>query len=146
MKRNLISIVILFLFIATLYACGASGPTLTSTPTPDETKEKGFLEGTVRFVGIPCYHGEENGHIPPVPPCDGPYPHYEITVYRTSDETIVATTSSDENGKYTISLNPGNYVIYTQNGLFEDDVAANQVTITSGKTTILDLTIDTGIR
>jgi len=58
-------------------------------------KEKGFLEGTVTFIGTPC--SEKINHS--VPPCDGIYPNYEVIVYKTDGKTIVAKTISDENGK-----------------------------------------------
>ncbi|MFQ6080515.1 MAG: carboxypeptidase-like regulatory domain-containing protein [Candidatus Bathyarchaeia archaeon] len=117
---------------------------ISESPTP--TKEKGFLEGTVWFIGVPCPPEEISGRKPQVPPCDGSYPNYEITVYKTDGKTMVAKTVSDEDGNYKIPLNPGNYVIYTQNEPLKDDIKTNQVTIESEKTTKLDLIIDTGIR
>ncbi len=109
-------------------------------------EEKGFLEGRVWFIGVPCPPEEINGCKPQVPPCDGPYPNYEITVYKTDGKTIVAKTISDEDGYYQISLDPGNYYIYTQNGPLKDHIKTNQVTIESCITTKLDLIVDTGIR
>lgn len=116
-----------------------------STMETDETKEKGFLEGTVTFMGTPCPPGEISGR-PQVPPCDGPYPNHEVIVYKSDGKTVVTKVVSNEKGVYKVSLNSGSYVIYTQNGPFANNVKTNKVTIESGKTTKLNLVIDTGIR
>ncbi len=136
MKKNLV----LLSIIATAIISAAAIVSLIDFQ--DGTKEKGFLEGTVTFIGTPC--SEKINHS--VPPCDGIYPNYEVIVYKTDGKTIVAKTVSDENGNYKISLKPGNYIIYTQNGPFKDDVELNRVIIVNGKITKLDLIIDTGIR
>ena len=111
-----------------------------SVTPPDKTGEKGYLEGIVHFIGAPCSSGGK------VPPCDGPYPGCEVIVYKTDGKTIVAKTTTDGNGHYALTLCPGQYVIYTQSGIHRDNLKANSFTIENGKTTILDLIIDTGIR
>jgi hypothetical protein len=104
--------------------------------------EKGFVEGTVWFIGAPC----PPGTMAQVPPCDGPYPNYEIKVYQGEGTTMVTSVTSSEDGYYKILLDPGSYVIYTQNGLYKDNVKTNIVLVQSGNTTKLNLIIDTGIR
>ena len=108
-------------------------------------QEKGILVGTVGFVGLPCPPEEIGGRKPLVPPCDGPYPNYEIAVYRTDGKTVVTKIASNVDGTYEIYLNSGNYSIYTPSGL-QDRIKTHQVTIVSGMTTKLDLVVDTGIR
>jgi hypothetical protein len=51
----------------------------------------GDLEGTVWFIGNPC----EPGAALPVPPCDGPYPSYEIVVYQDDGVTMAARGYSE---------------------------------------------------
>ncbi|MBI1925080.1 T9SS type A sorting domain-containing protein [Candidatus Poribacteria bacterium] len=112
----------------------------------NDTQEKGKLSGTVRFIGLPCPPEEISGRKPQVPPCDGPYPNYEITVYQADGKTIVSKVASDASGNYKISLNAGTYIIYTQNGLSQANLTTNQVTVVSGQMAKLDLVVDTGIR
>jgi len=100
----------------------------------------GLIEGTVTFVGVPCGPGMPSR----VPPCNGPYPNYEIVVYRADGVTIETRASSDKNGNYRISLIPGNYIIYTPSGPVMKKT--NTLSIVSGKTTKLNLVIDVGIR
>jgi hypothetical protein len=100
----------------------------------------GLIEGTVTFVGVLC-----GPDIPSrVPPCNGPYPNYEIVVYKADGVTVETQVNSDKNGNYRISLIPGHYVIYTSSGPVMKKT--NTVNIVSGKTTRLDLMIDSGIR
>ena len=94
------------------------------------------MEGRVCFIGVSCSPEEISGRNSEVPPCDDPYPNYKIAVYKTDGKTIVAKTISDEDGYYKISLDPGNYYIYTQNGPLKDDIKTNQVTIEGGITKI----------
>ena len=143
MNRDCAFLLVLFLAQGLILTFGSCGGT---NEEGEETKGKEVLEGTVRFIGLPCPPEEIGGRKPQVPPCDGPYPNYEITVYRADGKTIVSKITSDANGNYKISLNAGTYIIYTQNGLSQDDVKTNQVTIVSGKVVKLDLVVDTGIR
>lgn len=99
----------------------------------------GVLEGSVFFRGVPCPPS-----LPPQgPPCDGPYPNYEITVYMADGVTVETQVTSDENGDYSIELYPGDYIIYTPSGPGREKT--NMVTIVSEEITTLDLVIDTGI-
>lgn len=109
-----------------LYALGSGSP--------------GFIQGTVTSVGVACGPGTPYR----VPPCDGPYPNYEIIVYRADGSTVETRVRSDNNGNYRIALTPGDYVIYTSGGPFTK--ITNAVTVVSKKTTKLDLVIDTGVR
>ena len=109
-------------------------------PIDYNPQSKGILEGSVTFSGIPCAPGSTFQ----VPPCNGPYPNYEIIVYRVDGETIEIRVNSNEQGNYRVPLTPGKYIIYTQNGPFSKKT--NTLTIESEETTELDLVIDTGIQ
>ena len=104
-----------------------------------EGEPEGIVVGSVWFVGNPCE--------PPtaqVPPCEGPYPNYGISVYRGDGVTAEAQVTADSNGDYRIGLSPGDYIIYTPAGPFNQ--FANAVTVVSKQTATLDLVVDTGIR
>jgi hypothetical protein len=101
------------------------------------------LEGTVFFNGLPC----NPKTTIKVPPCDGPYPNYEVIVYAVGGKDIVSKTRSDQNGTYTMLLKTGNYTIYTENNRFlVSNMKANNFDIKEGRITKLDLVIDTGRR
>ena len=74
-----------------------------------------------------------------------PYLGYEVIVYKTDGKTIVARTTTDGNGHYALTLYPAN-MPFIQSVIHKDNLKANSFTIENGKTTILDLIIDTGIR
>jgi len=104
----------------------------------------GTLFGTVSFVGVPCAPGRGK-----VPPCDGPYPDYEVVVYKAGTSEIAARTRTDMNGHYEVKLPPGNYNLRSAaDGLpMKQPVEESSPSrIDDGGRTRLDLHIDTGIR
>jgi hypothetical protein len=128
---------------ASLACGGSSAPSGIDDALGDiELQEgQGLLEGTVHFVGVPCPL-----IYPPRPPCDGLYPDYEVIVYRSDGDSEAARARSDEHGLYQVALADGEYVIFTQAGLYETLRERNEARITAGDTTRLDLVVDTGIR
>ena len=104
-----------------------------------------MLVGTVYFVGKPC-PPRPDGRARLGPPCDGPYPGYEIAVHAADGETVVARTTADERGRFRVELPPGAYVIHTPGGVDPRATRATTVAITSGATTHADLKVDTGVR
>ncbi len=104
-------------------------------------EDMGILEGSVHFVGVPCPSDQT-----PHPPCDGPYPDYEVVVHDNLGETVVARTRTDDHGLYRVPLRAGAYVIYTTQGAVELFTEVHRVRIVAGKITVLNLSIDTGVR
>ena len=100
-----------------------------------------FIEGTVTFAGVPCRPGTASRGVPP---CNGPYPNFNIVVYRADGVTVETQAVSDKDGNYRIPLFPGSYIIYIPAGPVRKK--PNTVNIVSGKTMRLDLVIDTGMR
>lgn len=120
------------------------------------TTDSWNLEGTVSFRGEPCNPDSVSYKVPP---CSGPYPDYEITIHpdvqdldlrgsaqESEKVSTVIRTKTDERGEFKVSLEPGKYVIYTRSGISPSDNRSNTVTITEGKSTHLDLIVDTGVR
>lgn len=98
---------------------------------------KGYLEGTVWFEGLPCMSGGT------VPPCNGWYPGYTVTVYESDGTTVAGQATTDANGNYSISLLTGDYVVYVQAGPFTQH--SHTISVVATKYSTLDLTIRTGI-
>ena len=102
-------------------------------------KMESGLNGIVYFMGLEC---------PPIgvkqtPPCSGPYPDYEILIYDEYGKNVIAKTKTNDNGEYSISLEPRNYIIYTPAGLSNQ---SNLIKITDNEIIKKDLIIDKGIR
>jgi hypothetical protein len=134
-----LSIIVPFLLLGllALLACGG----ISSEKLAGLDEDMGVLEGIVHLVGVPC---------PPIspqsPPCDGPYPGYDVIVHDSRGQNVVAHTRTDDRGFYHLELEVGEYVIFTAQGLGELFTETNDFTIVAGKITVLNLTIDYGIR
>jgi hypothetical protein len=124
----------LALIAAAAVACG--GGDVTATP-----EGFGTVQGTVWFVGAPCPPELSQG-----PPCDGPYPDYQLRILRDSDESLAAFHVTDANGQYTAVLPAGRYLIRTRAGIAADTFEETRFTVIPGDTLTLQLTVDTGIR
>jgi len=132
-----LSVIVPFLLLGllALLACGG----ISSEKLAGLGEDMGVLEGIVYVVGVPC---------PPTDPqpslCDGPYPGYNVIVHDSRGQNVVAQTRTDDRGFYYLELAAGRYVIYTIQGLSEQFVETNDLTIVAGKITVLNLTIDYG--
>jgi len=132
--RRLVTGASLLALLTLVAACGGGA----TTPT---AQGMGIVQGTVWFVGAPCPPEVSGG-----PPCDGPYPDYELRILRDSDESLAALHVTDENGQYTAVLPSGRYLIRTQAGIAADTFEETRFTVIPGDTLTLQLTVDTGIR
>lgn len=109
--------------------------------------EKGILEGKVT-IGPLC----AVERIPPDPKCqptEETYKAWPIAVY-TFDRTIkVAQIEPNLNGTYKIEILVGNYIVDSEKkqsfGIGGKNLPAT-ISINSGKTTTLNIDIDTGLR
>jgi len=93
------------------------------------------------------------GPLCPVEPCNlshdrlvAVYSAHPVTI-TTSGGTVIATVTADPETGYSVTLDPGTYVIDTPNtGIGGSRELPATVTIRGGETVRLDITIDTGIR
>jgi hypothetical protein len=118
-------------------AC-ASKPAPTTTP-PGGSQASGTLSGTVSFVGTPC--PEAKG-----PPCDGAYPDYEVVVYAKDGQTVAGKVKTGADGKFSLDLPAGDYVIVTPAGMTPDATKRTEVKISRDALSSVTLTVDTGVR
>lgn len=109
--------------------------------------EKGILAGNVT-VG-PLTPVERVGATPILPPPEV-FTSRHLIVYAADGSTIVADVDiqpAGYHGTYSVRLSPGTYVLdYLHQGVGHASPLPKQVTIEAGKTTIVDVDIDTGIR
>ena len=78
---------------------------------------------------------------------DDPPRYYSgpLEVMRVSDGQLAGTTSSDENGKFTIALAPGKYFI-TQSDRSYSRIHSEPITVEKGKFTSVKISADNGMR
>ena len=107
-------------------------------------QELGFVDGKVEFRGVPCQPGQTDFKVPP---CSGPYPNYEVKIFRpdTGTEPVLSIKTGPD-GRFRSELPPGDYVIRTQHGLMEKDQKENKFSIRAKENTPLPLVIYTGIQ
>jgi hypothetical protein len=106
-------------------------------------EEQGTLKGTVAFRGLPCQPGQPDFRVPP---CSGPYPSYEVSIFSPDDlESPLVTTMTDSRGTYELKLPVGEYLIMTQNGPQPDIRKENRFNILKDEVTALSLEINSGI-
>jgi hypothetical protein len=116
------------------------GTALTGTPTTTE----GYLEGRAS-IG-PLAPVERVGVPSPTPPpqvCTS----RGLAIFRADGRTLVTSFNLQADCTYRVALPPGEYVVRLKPGVFgfSKDLPKT-VQIESGRTTRLDLHIDTGIR
>lgn len=89
---------------------------------------------------------EEMGRPGPSRPNDPPrYYSGPLEVMRSSDGQMAGKTTSDENGKFTITLEPGKYFI-TQSDRSYSRIHSEPITVEKGKFTSVKITADNGMR
>ena len=129
-------IILVVILVAIVYVTFDSGlPAATGNTT-------GTLTGKV-LIGPLC----------PVEPCTIPhdrlvaaYAARPITI-STPDGIVVTTVTADPESDYTAALKPGTYVVaIPKQGIGGSPDLPATVTIRSGETVVLNISIDTGIR
>lgn len=104
----------------------------------------GYLEGRVN-IG-PLAPVERADQPPPTPPPEI-FAGRTIDIFQPDGATLVTKAPIDSTGAYRVALDPGVYVVnITHAGIERTIELPKTVTIESGRTTQLDIEIDTGIR
>lgn len=121
------------LFAGLLSACGSAGGGAPGAP------DASGIRGTV-VAGPQCPVVTEESPCP-----DEPVDGAGIEVYR--DGILVATGTSDDDGRFEIELEPGTYEVHpvppSDVGMFAKPV---NVTVVDGSFARVELVVDTGIR
>jgi hypothetical protein len=115
-----------------LSACGLSGGGAA----------QGTLTGTVE--ASPTCPVERVGQTCP----PAPVPNRQVQILGASN-TVVATTTTDAHGHFSISLAAGAYVVkvaIVQGQIGLRQISPGNVTIVAGQTTTITIMLDTGIR
>ena len=108
-------------------------------------KQLGMLRGSVTFSGLPCTEGQADFKTPP---CTGPYPGYEVEVYQKSNLLEpLSTTTTDNEGIFNLVLEPGEYVIRSQDGVDKRNNQKNTAfVIEKDELTTVTIRINTGMQ
>jgi len=137
MSKNILLMGMLIgLIVMTIFVSGCA---------QNKISDKGYLEGKIT-IGPLC----PVERIPPDPGCQPTqetYNAWPIAVYMSNSKIIDITPNLD--GTYKVELSPGDYIVKLENqqasGIGRNNLPAT-VTIRPNATTILDISIDTGIR
>jgi hypothetical protein len=106
-------------------------------------RETGVLQGKVTI-----------GPLCPVEPChispdqmEKAYDLRKILIYDANRQSVLEEVNISRNGTYMINLAPGNYVVdINRIGIDRSGEVPEKINIEPGKTVVLDINIDTGIR
>ncbi|HXA86756.1 MAG TPA: SpaA isopeptide-forming pilin-related protein [Candidatus Dormibacteraeota bacterium] len=97
---------------------------------------KSGITGVVVQIGTP---GPSHPNDPPR------YYKGPLEVMRSSDGQLAGTTTSDENGKFTVALAPGEYFI-TQTNPHLSRIHSEPIIVEKGKFTSVKIYADNGMR
>jgi len=125
-----------FVAVLLLAGCGTAGLGL-ETPIPPSG-----IRGTV-ILGPTCATGQEPGAHEPVP-CLTPYAAQLVVL--DADNVVVTRTTSDAEGRFEVSLPPGDYVVTPQGGDPYPIAQPISVAVTPGAYVEVQVNFDTGIR
>ena len=113
--------------------------TIICACAPAPNVERGILEGHVNF----SLGADTNQSVPtPIPLF---YEQHSLIIYRSDGKTLVTNVLLDPQANFRLPLDPGVYVVKWRKYKVEtaQDLPAT-VTVVGGKTTRLDVNIDTG--
>lgn len=103
----------------------------------------GIFQGNVT-IG-PITPVERPGEKPPIPP--EVYEARKIMVYDENKERLIVQVDIDNQGNYRVELKPGTYTVdINRIGIDHSSEVPKVIKIESGKTIVVDIDIDTGIR
>ena len=130
---------LLIIAVVLLSACGPS-----PLPHIDKGEKGGTLEGHVTLG--PMLPAKREGMVEPTPVPDA-YAARQVVIYGRNGRTEVARAQINAQGRYSIALPAGTYLVEINHAGMDRGVDLPQeVEIVDGQVTQLDITIDTGVR
>jgi hypothetical protein len=134
--------------VLVFYGCSkpvteVNGNGIIKDPSSTRSISTSTIFGTVYYSGIPCRPLNMK-----IPPCDGPYPNYEVIIYDQSGMEIVDRIFTDDDGNYSFTLPAGIYTIYSRSVDINMKPVniPNKIPLNSNKRFKFDIVIDTGIK
>jgi hypothetical protein len=110
-----------------------------------DTVAPGFLEGTLKILAFRDVElaGESLSEFR-----GGNYAQYPLVILSQDSKKEIARVTADENGKYRVTLPPGDYLLDVQRRRPKSPfrVKPQHFTVVSNQTVHVDMAIDTGIR
>jgi hypothetical protein len=122
-------------------------PLTTNTPeptkTPDIVDKDSGIKGTV-LLGPTC----PVERIPPDPQCADKLYKTDLVLTASGQTQVIKEFKSDSNGKFTLNIQPGKYVISpaTSTNLLPRCANSGIITVREGAYTEITISCDTGIR
>jgi hypothetical protein len=136
-KKTIFRAALVFLLLAAMFGC--NGDSSSSGLT-----DPGILKGIVS-IGPLCPVETPPDQCKPRPDL---FTSHVIVIYNESGSSIIATTAIHTDGSYQVELNAGNYLVdYSPHDIgIPGSFTPLSAAVEAGKTTTLDIHIDTGIR
>jgi hypothetical protein len=124
--------------LAAVVGCNSLRGSVSDTPTPAPSG----IRGTV-ILGPTCATGESPGAYEPVP-CLTPYAAELVIIDR--DNAVAARVSAGADGRFEVTLAPGEYVVTPQSSDSFPNAQPLPVEVTPGEYAEVQINYDTGIR
>lgn len=137
-RIGLAGLVLVGLMVVGCEVLGPPPPEPGATPVPPSG-----IRGTV-VLGPTCPIGDEPDPLEPIP-CLTPY--VAQLVILDADNRVAGTVTSDADGRFEITLDPGDYVVTPRAGDQPFPIAQPvSVTVVAGEYVEVEINYDTGIR
>jgi len=130
---------LIFVFVFAIVSAAFSQSPEQPSRFKHRSKSSG-IKGKVVLTGN-CPGPQRVGETCPPRPYQG-----QIAVRRTSDQKIVATTTSDSNGEFSIAVAPGKYFITQAGEAKYPLIHSPEITVAKNKFTTVEVKGDLGMR
>jgi len=130
---------LIFVFVFAIVSAAFSQSPEQLSRFKHRSKSSG-IKGKVVLTGN-CPGPQRVGETCPPRPYQG-----QIAVRRTSDQKIVATTTSDSNGEFSIAVAPGKYFITQAGEAKYPLIHSPEITVAKNKFTTVEVKGDLGMR
>jgi hypothetical protein len=136
LRKQIAYTALLFLLLAAIFGCNGDSSSGLTDP--------GILKGVVS-IGPLCPVETPPDQCKPRPDL---FTSHVIVIYNESGSSIIATTAIHTDGSYQVELNAGKYLVdYSPHDIgIPGSFTPLTAVVETGKTTTLDIHIDTGIR
>ena len=122
---------------------GRTGPNCEFGACPSSEKDSGILRGTMTIGPICPVERIDN----PCNPTPEMYAAHRVFVYNSDKSKLITTLTPNEKGNFSATLSEGKYFVDVERQSIGGTQGAPAViSIKSGETTTLTISIDTGIR
>lgn|SRR5215471_1478330 len=130
---------LIFVFVVAAVSAAFLQPSVSALAYKPRSKATG-IKGKVVLTGN-CPGPQRVGETCPARPYQG-----KLAITRASDQKIVATTTTDSNGEFSIAVAPGKYFITQAGEARYPIIHSPEITVVKNKVTAVEVQGDLGMR